>query len=109
MKDNHYRTVGEMMYRDPAFAAHKRNKTENYLSTVRRDQIASEAASTASSIAALPGKPLFSIRAYRSAFRTLRRRSLRRVLRASLREAARLSPVLGCSALSNTRELFADN
>lgn len=44
MKDNHYRTVGEMMYRDPAFATHKRNKTENYLSTVRRDQIASEAA-----------------------------------------------------------------
>ena len=32
------------MYRDPAFATHKRNKTENYLSTVRRDQIASEAA-----------------------------------------------------------------
>lgn len=44
MKDNHYRTVGEMMYRDPAFATHKRNKTENHLSTVRRDQIASEAA-----------------------------------------------------------------
>lgn len=44
MKDNHYRTVGEMMYRDPAFATHKRNKNENYLSTVRRDQIASEAA-----------------------------------------------------------------
>lgn len=43
MKENHYRTVGEMMYRDPVFAEHKRNKSENYLSTVRRDQIVEEA------------------------------------------------------------------
>ena len=43
MEENHYRTVGEMMYRDPVFAEHKRNKSENYLSTVRRDQIAEEA------------------------------------------------------------------
>ena len=43
MEENHYRTVGEMMYRDPVFAIHKRNKTENYLSTVKRDQIVDEA------------------------------------------------------------------
>ena len=43
MEENHYRTVGEMMYRDPVFAEHKRNKSENYLSTVRRDQIVKEA------------------------------------------------------------------
>lgn len=43
MEENHYRTVGEMMYRDPVFAEHKRNKAENYLSTVRRDQIVEEA------------------------------------------------------------------
>ena len=43
MEENHYRTVGEMMYRDPVFAEHKRNKSENYLSTVRRDQIVEEA------------------------------------------------------------------
>ena len=42
MEENHYRTVGEMMYRDPVFAEHKRNKSENYLSTVRRDQIVEE-------------------------------------------------------------------
>lgn len=43
MEENHYRTVGEMMYCDPVFAEHKRNKSENYLSTVRRDQIVEEA------------------------------------------------------------------
>lgn len=43
MEENHYRTVGEMMYRDPVFAEHKRNKSESYLSTVRRDQIVEEA------------------------------------------------------------------
>lgn len=43
MEENRYRTVGEMMYRDPVFAEHKRNKSENYLSTVRRDQIVEEA------------------------------------------------------------------
>lgn len=32
-----------MMYRDPVFAEHKRNKAENYLSTVKRDQIIDEA------------------------------------------------------------------
>ena len=43
MEQNHYRTVGEMLYRDAAFAAHKRNKAEMYLSTVKRDQIVAEA------------------------------------------------------------------
>lgn len=43
MEANRYRTVGEMMYRDPVFAEHKRNKEENYLSTVKRDQIIDEA------------------------------------------------------------------
>ena len=43
MEENRYRTVGEMMYRDPVFAEHKRNKAENYLSTVKRDQIIDEA------------------------------------------------------------------
>lgn len=43
MEANRYRTVGEMMYRDPVFAEHKRNKAENYLSTVKRDQIIDEA------------------------------------------------------------------
>ena len=43
MEENHYRTVGEMIYRDPVFAEHKRNKSENYLSTVKRDQIVDEA------------------------------------------------------------------
>lgn len=43
MEENHYRTVGEMMYRDPVFAEHKRNKAENYLSTVKRDQVVDEA------------------------------------------------------------------
>ena len=42
MEANRYRTVGEMMYRDPVFAEHKRNKAENYLSTVKRDQIIDE-------------------------------------------------------------------
>lgn len=43
MAENHYRTVGEMLYRDAAFASHKRNKTENYLSTVKREQVVEEA------------------------------------------------------------------
>lgn len=42
MKEKHYRTVGEMLYKDPLFAAHKRNKGEGYLSTVSRDEIAGE-------------------------------------------------------------------
>lgn len=43
MKDNGYRTVGEMFYKDPVFAEHKRNKEDSYLSTVARDAIEAEA------------------------------------------------------------------
>lgn len=43
MQEKNYRTVGEMLSRDEAFAAHKRNKAEMYLSTVKRDQIVDEA------------------------------------------------------------------
>lgn len=43
MEEHGYRTVGEMLYKDPLFADHKRNKGENYLSTVGRDEIAREA------------------------------------------------------------------
>ncbi len=43
MQENGYRTVGEMLYKDPLFAACKRNKGENYLSTVSREEIANEA------------------------------------------------------------------
>lgn len=43
MLEHDYRTVGEMLYRDPLFQAHKRNKSENYLSTVRRDMVDQEA------------------------------------------------------------------
>jgi len=43
MAAKHYRTVGEMFYKDDAFEVHKRNKFENYLSTVQRDMIAEEA------------------------------------------------------------------
>ena len=42
METAHYRTVGEMLYKDEMFAPHKRNKSENYLSTVHRDMIADE-------------------------------------------------------------------
>lgn len=43
MEEYCYRTVGEMLYRDPLFADHKRNKGEAYLSTVSREEIAREA------------------------------------------------------------------
>ena len=43
MQENGYRTVGEMLYKDQLFAACKRNKGENYLSTVSREEIANEA------------------------------------------------------------------
>lgn len=43
MADNGYRTVGEMLYRDPSFAGHKRNKSEEYLATVARESIRDEA------------------------------------------------------------------
>ena len=43
MAAKHYRTVGEMFYKADVFAEHKRNKFENYLSTVQRDMIAEEA------------------------------------------------------------------
>lgn len=43
MQENGYRTVGEMLYKDQLFAACKRNKGENYLSTVSREEITNEA------------------------------------------------------------------
>lgn len=43
MKDNNYRTVGEMFCKDPAFAHAKRNKGGLYLTTVHRNMIANEA------------------------------------------------------------------
>ena len=43
MKDNNYRTVGEMFFKDKIFAEAKRNKGGNYLTTVHRDMIADEA------------------------------------------------------------------
>lgn len=43
MKESDYRTVGEMLYKDALFAEHKRNKSENYLSTVTRAAIEAEA------------------------------------------------------------------
>lgn len=43
MESHHYRTVGEMLYKDERFAQHKRNKASEYLSTVGRDMIAQEA------------------------------------------------------------------
>ncbi len=43
MQSGAYRTVGEMMAKDAAFAACKRNKSANYLSTVSRDMIEDEA------------------------------------------------------------------
>jgi len=42
MDINRYRTVGEMLVNDPRFAEHKRNKSENYLSTVSRTDIRNE-------------------------------------------------------------------
>lgn len=42
MQENGYRTVGEMLHKDPLFAVCKRNKGENYLSTVSRDEITNE-------------------------------------------------------------------
>ena len=43
MQDNNYRTVGEMLYKDPLFALNKRNKGGQYITTVHRDMIAEEA------------------------------------------------------------------
>lgn len=43
MKDNNYRTVGEMFFKDKIFTEVKRNKGGNYLTTVHRDMIADEA------------------------------------------------------------------
>jgi CRISPR-associated endonuclease Csn1 len=43
MEQNGYRTAGEMLCKDPFFAAHKRNKAEEYLSTLGRDMVAAEA------------------------------------------------------------------
>ena len=43
MAANHYRTVGEMFFKDAAFAQYKRNKGGTYLTTVQRSMIAEEA------------------------------------------------------------------
>lgn len=43
MQENHYRTVGEMFYKDDLFSKYKRNKGGTYLTTVHRDMIATEA------------------------------------------------------------------
>ncbi|MFQ8833298.1 MAG: hypothetical protein ACLR7U_10800 [Ruthenibacterium lactatiformans] len=43
MAQGGWRTVGEMLYRHEAFALHKRNKADDYLSTVGRDMVAEEA------------------------------------------------------------------
>lgn len=43
MQENHYRTVGEMFYKDDLFSKYKRNKSGTYLTTVHRDMIADEA------------------------------------------------------------------
>lgn len=42
MNESCYRTVGEMLYKDEAYANFKRNKGENYLNTVSRDMIEDE-------------------------------------------------------------------
>lgn len=43
MEQSGYRTMGEMFYKDEQFAVHKRNKAEEYRSTVSRDMVAQEA------------------------------------------------------------------
>ncbi len=43
MEASGYRTVGEMLLRDPAFTAHKRNKGGEYVATVARDLTEAEA------------------------------------------------------------------
>lgn len=43
MKENGYRTVGEMLFKDEIFGKHKRNRTNNYVATVSRDEIKHEA------------------------------------------------------------------
>ena len=42
MIENGYRTVGEMLFKDEAYSANKRNKGDNYLNTVSRDMIEEE-------------------------------------------------------------------
>lgn len=42
MAESGYRTVGEMLFKDEAYANFKRNKGENYLNTVSRDMIEDE-------------------------------------------------------------------
>lgn len=42
MAEHNYRTVGEMLLKDPMFRAQKRNKGGEYLTTVSRDQVADE-------------------------------------------------------------------
>ena len=43
MDKNHYRTVGEMFYKDPRYTEYKRNRGGNYLNTVDRSMVEDEA------------------------------------------------------------------
>ena len=43
MERSGYRTVAEMLLKDPAFQSHKRNKVDDYQSTVTRDMVEDEA------------------------------------------------------------------
>ena len=43
VEEHHYRTAGEMLLRDPAFAEQKRNKGGEYQTTISRDMVADEA------------------------------------------------------------------
>ena len=43
MQENNYRTVGEMFYKEQAFAQYKRNKGGQYLTTIDRSMIETEA------------------------------------------------------------------
>ena len=43
MEAGGYRTAGEMLFKDPAFARQKRNKGGDYMTTVTRDMVAEEA------------------------------------------------------------------
>lgn len=43
MDENHYRTVGEMFYKDSRYTEYKRNRGGNYLNTVDRSMVEDEA------------------------------------------------------------------
>lgn len=43
MEENHYRTIGEMFFKDSRYAEYKRNRGGNYLNTVDRSMVEEEA------------------------------------------------------------------